>query len=404
MVPGEEERYPARPVLTALHEGTHQSSESAARLAAPAQNIRITVSGRKKKILLFAKPAIGDILLATPLMRSIRQAEPDAVIDLMCYPGQDAILEGNQDIDNIVIVERRPGFWQLLSMLRRLWRKYDIAITNGADDRVHLYLFFFGRQRVSVTFGDRDAWKRWITFASVVEDDQHALLRNNQLGNLLGYKRLYKLTLPVPAHLRPESLLPQLIACGKSYVVIHPEARLPYKRWTTIGWRTVMRYLSAAGLQVYLTGGGDLEENEYHQELLQAAPPAASSVSGKLSFGETSELIASSCLYIGIDTVNSHIAAAHGVPTIALFGPEKPARWGPWPANYESDAQPWCNEGSQKTGNVLIIQGSGKCETCQQGACFRRRNRGTGCPLMTGITVEQVQDGIRSMLPTDLKP
>ena len=364
------------------------------------------MSGQRKKILLFAKPAIGDILLATPLTRSIKQTEPDAILDLMCYPGQDAIVEGNPDIDNIVIVQRRPDVRESLHMLRRLWRKYDIAISNAADDRVHLYLFFFARKRVSVTLKGGAAWKRWITFASVVEegDDLHALLRNNRLGNLLGYKSLYELTLPVPTTRRPDSPLPRLKETAGSYVVIHPEARLPYKRWTTDGWRSVVRHLSAAGWQVYLSGGADPRESQYHQELLQDAPVGASSVAGKLSFAETSELIAGSSLYIGIDTVNSHIAAAHGIPTVTLFGPEKPARWGPWPAGYASEVQPWSNKGTQKVGNVLIIQGPGKCETCQQGACFRRRNRGTGCPLMLSITQAQVLDGIRTMLPTEFRP
>ena len=363
------------------------------------------MSRRKKRILLFAKPAIGDILLATPLMRSIRQAEPDVVLDIMCYPGQDAILEGNGDIDNIVIVEKRPGLRESIQMLGRLFRKYDLAITNAADDRVHLYLLFLGKARVSVTLTGGAAWKRWITKASVVEggDDVHALLRNNQLGELLGYPGLFRLTLPCADAGQPSPLLAQLQNQPTPYAVIHPEARLPYKRWTVEGWRQTIAHLSAFGLRVFLTGGGGSEEQRYHDAILSEAPASASSVSGNFSFGETSALIAGCSLYAGIDTVNSHIAAAHGVPTVALFGPEKPARWGPWPRGLETTETPWRNSGTQRIDNVLIIQGSAECRTCRQGACHKRRDRGTGCPLMESITVEQVRDGIDSMLPASLR-
>lgn len=361
------------------------------------------MAGQQKKILIFAKPAIGDILLATPLMRSIRLAEPDVILDVMCYPGQEAILEGNRDIDNIVTVERRPRWSQSLDMLRRLWRKYDLMITNAADDRVHLYLFFFGRQRVSVTLPNGAAWKRWITFASVVEghEDQHALLRNNQLGNLLGYRSQYEVVPPVPANGRTGSPLPRLRE--SAYAVIHPEARLPYKRWTLAGWAAVTRHLSQTGLPVYLTGAGGADERQYHRDILQGSAQTAESVAGELSFAATSELIAGATLYLGIDTVNSHIAAAHGVPTIALFGPEKPARWGPWPAGQRSERSPWRNSGSQRAGNVLIIQGSAACGTCVQGACLRRRDHGSGCPLMAGISIAQVMQGIQSMLPPEFR-
>ena len=55
--------------------------------------------GRQEKILIFAKPAIGDVLLATPLVHSIRDRYPNAIIDLLVTDGQEGILEGNQDID-----------------------------------------------------------------------------------------------------------------------------------------------------------------------------------------------------------------------------------------------------------------------------------------------------------------
>jgi heptosyltransferase-3 len=354
-----------------------------------------------QKILVFAKPAIGDILLATPLIRSIREATTDATIDLMCYPGQEGIVEGNPDIDNVVVVDQKPSTRELFNLAKNLFRKYDIAITNAADDRVHLYLLIFGKTRVSVATREGAAWKRWITKACVEDnpDNLHALLRNNQLGNKLGFKSDYRIRVPVSADRSvPSSEFAAVLKYGKPYAVVHPDARLPYKRWTVAGWRALLSFFDARGMRTYITGGPSETERNYVQDMLRNAPPSASSLAGKLRFSEVGELIRKSRIYVGVDTVNSHLSAATGAPTIALFGPESPVRWGPWPKGYATDASPWLPSGTQRKHNVLIIQGKTDCYTCKQGGCRRRHDHGVGCPLMTGISTEQVIEGVRAML------
>jgi heptosyltransferase-3 len=319
----------------------------------------------------------------------------------MCYPGQEGILEGNPDIDDIIVVSPKPSTLEIIRLTGRLFRKYDIAITNAADDRVHLYLLFFGKKRVSVTTSDSAAWKRWITYATVLENPKtlHALLRNNHLGNLLGFESRYQVRVPrLESGSHSGENRPGMPASGEAYAVIHPDARLPYKRWTTTGWQSAMYHLETRGIRTYITGGTSAAEHDYIGELLLNAPQSAASVAGSLRFAEVSALIDNSRLYIGVDTVNSHLAAAIGAPTIALFGPESPVRWGPWPKNHAEDVSPWSADGTQKRGNVLIIQGNKSCDTCGQGNCDRRRGRGINCPLMTGISSDQVIDGIHEML------
>lgn len=354
---------------------------------------------KPKKILVFAKPAIGDILLATPLLRSIRASEPEATIDVMCYPGQEGILEGNADIDNVLVINQKPTLRELFDTLRRLFWKYDIAITNAADDRVHLYLLAFGKTRVSVTLKGGPAWKRWIVAGSVEDDPEHmhALVRNNHLGNILGYQSRYDIQVPREDGTRSSSSgLKAEFAMAGPYAVIHADARLPYKRWTRMGWVDVMRNLATHNLKIYLTGGSSGPEQEYIADLMKHAPDSVQSVAGKLRFAEVAELLLNCRIYLGVDTMISHMAAAVGVPTVALFGPENPVRWGPWPRGYTSDRSPWRCFGSNQVGNVLIIQSKEPCPDCTPGACIRRRS--TDCQRMGAISSAQVIDGIRQML------
>ena len=356
--------------------------------------------GRQKKILIFAKPAIGDVLLATPLIHSIRDRHPDAIIDLMVTCGQEGILEGNRDIDTVLAVAPRPGIRDHCALVRTLWRKYDVAISNGADDRAFFFLWLFGKKRVAVSLKNSAAWKHWITYASVMDETvTHALLRNNALGNLLGYESCYTVFPPrIDEKTSDATPLQDLINCGSRFAVLHLDARLPYKRWRTDGWSEVARFLVADGIKVYLTGGSGEIEREYLRSVMDAMPASTVDLSGKLRFAEVSELIANCAIYVGIDTVNSHIAAAQGAQTVVLFGPGDPRRWGPWPKGFESSASPWKSNGSQRIGNVMIVQAEAACDNCEKGKCIKERSREADCPSMMNITSQQVIDGISEML------
>lgn len=357
---------------------------------------------KQPKILIISKPAVGDALLATPLIHSIREQEPDALIDLLLVSSQEGIVEGNPDLDNVLTLNSRPGAAELGRAIRQMWRRYDIGISNAVDDRAHLYLWAFAKKRIAVHIANTSAWKHWITADAVFEGEEgtHTLLRNNALGNLLGYGNSYKVLPPrLPADAVKRELPGNLVNSAKGYAVLHLDARLPYKRWTEQGWRDIAKHLSARGMHICLTGGGGADENRYISSMLGPLGDTTHNFSGKLSFAATSELIATSRIYIGVDTVNSHIAAAHGVPTVVLFGPERPYRWGPWPAGYEAEASPWSDSGTQRVENVMIVQSANNCAVCQRGFCEKRRSRASDCPLMTGITSQQVTDAIETMLP-----
>ena len=63
----------------------------------------------RPRILVVSLRRIGDVLLTTPLIRSLRRAWPQAAIDVLVFDGAAGILKGNPDIDRIVAMPERPA-------------------------------------------------------------------------------------------------------------------------------------------------------------------------------------------------------------------------------------------------------------------------------------------------------
>jgi heptosyltransferase-3 len=87
------------------------------------------------------------------------------------------------------------------------------------------------------------------------------------------------------------------------------------------------------------------------------------------------------------------MAAALGTPTIALFGPSNPVKWGPWPKGYEQYTNPYRMEGTQRVNNV--VQGAGDCVPCMHEGCDRHNASLSDC--LQNLPVAKVIAAIREL-------
>ena len=101
------------------------------------------------RILVVALRRIGDVLLTTPLIRSLRRAWPDAQIDVLAFADTAAILKGNPDISSVIAMPARPGASATVSLLLRLTRRYALAISTQTGDRPMLFALLAGRVSVA---------------------------------------------------------------------------------------------------------------------------------------------------------------------------------------------------------------------------------------------------------------
>jgi heptosyltransferase III len=327
------------------------------------------------RVLVIVTRRIGDVLLAAPLIRSVKDAWPSARIDLLVFKGTQGVLAGDPDIDRIIVVpaSRRWRF------VLELWRGYDLAISTSPSDRPTLYAWLAGKARVGVMAGGiKNAWKRMLLNASVPFDnlDLHTVVQNLRLADLLGLPRRFDT--PIEWSAQDEAavfgVFPQF--GREKFAVLHLYPKFTYKMWQLEQWQALVRWLNDRGLIVVLSGGGDAEEKEYVNEFAATVSPTPVDLAGRLDFRQLALLLSRAALYVGPDTVTTHLAAAMGTPTIALFGPSNPVKWGPWPRGYdtsgrESSASPYTLRGTQSVGNVVLVQGAGACVPCLQEGCAR---------------------------------
>ena len=72
----------------------------------------------RPRILVVTLRRLGDVLLTTPLVRTIRQGFPQATLDVLVFRGSERILRGNPDIDNVITVAERPSARETLALVR----------------------------------------------------------------------------------------------------------------------------------------------------------------------------------------------------------------------------------------------------------------------------------------------
>jgi heptosyltransferase III len=332
----------------------------------------------KPRILVVTLRRLGDVLLATPLIRSLRRAWPQARIEALVFADTAGILAGNPDLDRIVTVPAQPSAGASLSLGAQLFRRYDLAVSTQSGDRPTGFAIAAGRARVAPVPADFNGRVKQalLTRSIAVTPGLHRVEEMLRLADALGIARV------------PELVCPRgtgVDAPDAPYAVIHAAPMFRYKQWTMQGWRDVAAALAARGLRVVPTGGPAEAERRYLDEVWGGAPVTRRD--GQLAWPQLAGLLAQARVYVGPDTSVTHLAAAAGCPTVAIYGPTDPRLWGPWPVG--GMEQIWAASGTiQRRGNVWLVQNPLPCMPCQLEGCERRLDSDSQC--LIELPAEQV--------------
>ena len=337
---------------------------------------------RPRSVLVVVTRRIGDVLLATPLVRSLRRAWRDSRMDVLVFRGTEGVLSGNPDIDAVLTVPDRPGTLAHLRFHAGIARRYDLAVSLLTGDRPTLYAWAAGRMRAGPLADEKQAWwKRRLLDVTVPFDDldTHVVRTNLSLAAALAVTPVADVVVAWTGDEDRQVDALRGADARAPYAVLHPTAKFNYKMWRPDGWRELARHLARRGLVVYVSGSPDPREAVYARAVALGQEDRVRDLSGRLTLGALARLLSGASIYVGPDTVVTHMAAALGIPTVSLFGPSNPVRWGPWPKGHAADGNPWRRLGTQRRGNVTLLQGTAACVPCLLEGCERHVGSYSDC-------------------------
>ncbi|HKJ83470.1 MAG TPA: glycosyltransferase family 9 protein [Mariprofundaceae bacterium] len=324
---------------------------------------------------------LGDVLLVTPLAQSLKEA--GYAVDWIVASGTESLLEGQPWADRVSIAGPGLSWAGHIALGRQVFRRYEQAFVLPASDRPMAVAKLASKRVFALLPGNRkqDAWKRRFSYRWIpYEPMSHMVSYGIHMAALAGLPKCRD----VRFHWSEEDASKVEAALqwkrSSDYVQLHPFARWPYKWWQRDRWRQLIDHLLDKGFKVAITGS----PNEVKAAEDLAAGYADSDLrvlAGMLNWRQLACLAHHARLYVGLDTANTHLAAATDTPVVALYGPTDPRIWGPWPNGFagRSPYRQWVLGGIQRASHISLMQGEQGCVPCQLEGCERHQQSASAC-------------------------
>nr|WP_116051117.1 glycosyltransferase family 9 protein [Amycolatopsis palatopharyngis] len=309
-------------------------------------------------VLALRALGIGDLLVAVPALRGLRAA----------FPGERLVLAGPESLGELVeLIDAVDELLPTAGLGALKWPGPPppaVAVNlHGSGPESTTDLLSTNPERLIAHHHPGSspvAGPEWI-------EDQHEVLRWCGLLEWHGIAAdPTDLTLPTPPGPSP----------APGAAVVHPGAGLPPRRWPADRFAEVAAALHDEGHSVVITGSHS-ERDLAHEVAGKAGLTAESVLAGRTGLAELCALIAGASLVVCADTGAGHLATAFGTPSVVLFGPVPPQRWGPPPERAQHVAL-WGGDFGDPFGNEpdpgLLRISAGDVLAAARGAAAHRAN------------------------------
>ena len=295
----------------------------------------------KKRILVMRYRFIGDTILTVPFFRNLRRAEPDAYIAWVVAPGSAEVVKGIPYVDELIywdpvtIHADSRGTHRTLSaklaFLRELRnRRFDkVYVLKRSLSSALMALFTGAPKRVGFATEGRHLL---LTTRVPYRNDRHEVENFLEVlradGVEIADDFLECWTTPEEDAAAAEMLAAAEVSSEKGLVALHPFASIPQRGWHPENFAALADLFRGQGLVPLVLGAPrDRSDLERVRELFGAETV---DLVGKCTIRVTMALLKRCALFIGNDSGVMHLAAAAGIPLVALFGPQSPVKFGPW--------------------------------------------------------------------------
>jgi heptosyltransferase-2 len=297
-----------------------------------------TVNFIPKNIVVISLGGAGDTLMATPLLRELRAAFPDAAVDVLTMQGAVArdVLRGNPNVSEILhhdFMHCSP--WRSLAFCMALRKRhYDVSFTVMPQNRLEYNFITWligARERIGFKFLIPCGALGGLLLTKQIPEQKIHLVENNLrlLSEGLGFPVsgiTGGLDLSVPEeHFQTlekgDEIFPML---GKKLIGMHPGSgttkNLALRRWAPEKWAEFCRLVAEdSDARIVLFGSPD--ETALRREIIEKSGCADVVEAPAGSILETAALLKQMSAFVCCDTLLTHVAAALKVPQVVIMGP-----------------------------------------------------------------------------------
>ncbi len=259
------------------------------------------------RIVVIRLRSMGDCVLTTPALRLLKQHRPDLRVAVVVEERFRAIFENSSDVQAILDpVVSAVATWKPLLALNLHGGSLSMALTVGslAEWRAGFAHHFWSA-----------AYNLKIPSAQEILGVERRVHTAEHLASAMFY-----LGVPVSEIPRAKLGVAGPPPMREPYAVIHPFASAEDKAWPLERFFAVAEFLRRTmGLESVFLAGPDDDVTALEGREVFARPLA-----------EVKTLISGASLFVGNDSGPAHVAAAFGLPVVALFPNSDPVIWAPW--------------------------------------------------------------------------
>jgi len=303
---------------------------------------------RISRLLIVRLGAMGDIIHTLPAATALRQAFPEATIGWVIEERWAELLCTLSEPRSGTRSPRRPLLDRIHTVNTNSWRKSPFSIQTWEQIAASLSELCAPRYEAAVDFQGavRSAVvSRWsgapviygvaqprenvasmFYTRQVIANGSHVVEQNLSLAEAVARQPLQMPEIEFPHDEAVEKQIADRLGVVGDFVLLNPGAGWVAKQWPAQRYGQVAKRLAQDGMKSLINfGPGEVP-------LVQAVEDASEGAAQRIacSLTELIALMRRARLFIGGDTGPMHLAAALGIPVVAIFGPTDPARNGPF--------------------------------------------------------------------------
>ncbi len=335
-----------------------------------------------KNILVMKTWALGDSVYVLPMIKALRKEYPKSNIKVLVRKRNKIIFENQKDIDEIILFEKG------ISRILRFRRKYDLIIDAEPYLRITAILgFWLGKNRIGYSNQIRS---RLYTKTVDFSRDKHIFYQYQDFAQKAGCKTQENDLIPIIVDKKYDVRAKKFMVSNKikkPFIGFCPGGAetatdircWPIKNYADLTEKMIKEYDAT----IYLAGGKE-DKEKINQIIMLTDEKYRNKIIDGSDYGiqDFIAILNHFDVFVSNDTGPMHIAAANGIKTIGLFGPNTPKLWAPFGKDNISLYKPG------KNCEVVILneKGAVKNSNCRCGGCIKN------------INVNNVYDAVKRLL------